>query len=67
MSMTTTRIITFWNPGEAHDVIQLLDVLRNQLWESYGDQIIAMQREGCSFEEQAGRQYSLDLEDEGPF
>ena len=67
MSMTTTRIVTFYNPGQAHDLIQLLDVLRDQLWEFYGDQIIAMQREGCPFEEQARRQYSLDLDDEDPF
>ena len=45
MSMSTTRFVTYWNAGEAHDVIELLDILRDQLWEAYGDQIIAMRFE----------------------
>ena len=31
MSMNTTRLVTYWNAGEAHDVIEFLDILRDQL------------------------------------
>ncbi len=37
MSMNTTRLVTYWNAGEAYDVIEFLDILRDQLWETYGD------------------------------
>jgi len=45
MSMNTTRIVTFWNAGEAHDVIEFLDVLRDELWATYGEKIIALRTE----------------------
>ena len=37
MSMSSTRFVTYWNAGETHDVIEFLDILRDQLWEAYGD------------------------------
>ncbi len=40
MSMQVTRIYTHWTPNDAHAVIEFLDILRDQLWEQYGDQII---------------------------
>jgi len=39
--MKVTRLYTYWSTGEAHAVIEFLNVLRDQLWEEYGDDIIA--------------------------
>ncbi len=41
-----TRLYTYWEAPEAHAVIEFLEVLRDQLWEIYGDQIIDLLREG---------------------
>ena len=45
MPMNTTRLVTYWNAGEAHEVIEFLDILRDQSWKTYGDQIFAMRLE----------------------
>ena len=42
MTMNTIRLRTYWNADDAHLVISFLDELRDLLWESYGDEIIAM-------------------------
>ncbi len=41
MSMKVTKLYTYWTPIQACDMLELLDELRDRLWESYGDQIIA--------------------------
>lgn len=40
MSKKTTHIATQWNPEQACLMLELLDELRDQLWEQYGEQII---------------------------
>lgn len=40
MSMKVLRLYTHCSPADAHAVIELLDLLRDQLWDAYGDQII---------------------------
>jgi hypothetical protein len=45
MSMKVTRLYTYWDAPEAHAVIEFLEVLRDQLWEIYGDQIVDLLRE----------------------
>ena len=42
MSKNTTRFVTYWSAGEAHNVMEFLDIVRDHLWETCGDQIIAM-------------------------
>lgn len=42
MSMSVTRLNTYWSAAEAYTVIAFLDALRDQLWETYGDQITEM-------------------------
>ena len=42
MTMRFTQLTTYWNPEEAHTVIEFLDSLRDLLWATYGDEIIAM-------------------------
>ena len=44
MSMKITRVHTHWTAEEVHTVIEFLDVLRDQLWDSYGDSIVEMLR-----------------------
>ena len=67
MPMNTTRIVTFWNAGEAHNVIEFLDILRDELWETYGERIIAMRLEAEQYDPMMRDQYSLPFEDEEPF
>ena len=40
MSKKTTHVTTQWNPEQACSMLELLDELRDQLWEQYGEQII---------------------------
>ncbi|MGB5253310.1 MAG: hypothetical protein WBN68_11350 [Sedimenticolaceae bacterium] len=42
MSLSITRLSTHWDTAEAYTVIAFLDVLRDQLWETYGEDITAM-------------------------
>jgi hypothetical protein len=44
MSMKITRLTTYWTADEADAVLSLLDDLRDRLWDTYGDQIIALRR-----------------------
>ena len=67
MSMNTTRLVTYWNAGEAHDVIEFLDILRDQLWETYGDRIIAMRLEAEEQRTEHEEQIRLALDEEEPF
>ncbi len=48
MSMEVTRLHTYWSAEEAHSVIEFLEVLREQLWENYGDAIVDMLREASA-------------------
>jgi hypothetical protein len=42
MSLSITRLPTHWDAAEAYTVIAFIDLLRDQLWETYGDEITAM-------------------------
>ncbi len=67
MTMNTTRLVTFWNAGEAHDVIEFLDILRDELWETYGERIIAMRLEDQEYNPIVQYQYCLPFEGDEPF
>ncbi len=45
MTMNVTHLRTYWTTDEAATAIDFLDNLRDVLWETYGEQIIQMQRE----------------------
>ena len=45
MTMKVTRLTTYWSTAEAATAIELLDLLREVLWETYGEQITQMHRE----------------------
>jgi len=67
MSLKITRLQTYWSAEEAHSVIEFLEVLREQLWEHYGEAVVDMLRQAAA--EQAWReaQGTLEFDDEIKF
>ena len=61
MSLSITRLPTHWDADEAYTVIAFLDLLRDQLWETYGDDITTMLRDVTHHDE---RQIELAFDDE---
>lgn len=52
MSHSITRLATHWDAKEAYAVLRFLDHLRDQLHETYGDEIGAMLREASAVKPQ---------------
>jgi len=67
MSMKVTRLYTYWEPAEAHTVIEFLEVLREQLWEIYGDQIVDLLREEAVTQVVNKHQGELEFDDDVEF
>lgn len=65
--MKVTRLYTHWSPAEAHTIIAFLDLLRDQLWEVYGDPITSLLREAGVPQDVDGLQTDLDCNDDGEF
>jgi len=63
MTMNTTRLITYWNAGEAATVIDFLDTIRDVLWETYGEQITQMHREACEESSRDENQCEFEFDD----
>jgi len=63
MSMKITRVRTYWDAGEACTVIEFLDLLRNQLWDHYGEQITAMLKEAAADQANDDEQHAFDFDD----
>jgi len=66
MSMKITRLPTYWNAGEAYQIITFLNELSENLWAVYGEDIIKQQQELSSANEQEN-QLVLFVEDEIDF
>jgi hypothetical protein len=64
--MSITHLPTHWDAGEAYTVIAFLDLLRDQLWETYGDDITAMLRDASTAQHNE-QQIALDFDDEPDF
>jgi len=62
MTMSITRLTTHWSPGDAYTVIAFLDELRDQLWETYGEQINEMFRTDVNHNTE-GRQIEIPFDD----
>lgn len=62
MSMKVTRVHTWWTADQADAVIGFLDELRDQLCDTYGDQIIEMRLAELEQAEQDTQQGQLDLQ-----
>jgi hypothetical protein len=58
MSLSITRLPTHWDAGEAYTVIAFLDLLRDQLWETYGEQITGMLQEASTAHPMSGSSLS---------
>lgn len=66
MSLSFTHLPTHWDAGEADTVIAFLDQLRDALWATYGDEIIAM-RQAADAANAVDRQIELTFDDELDF
>ncbi|GMQ90525.1 MAG: hypothetical protein BMS9Abin10_0914 [Gammaproteobacteria bacterium] len=67
MTMNSTRLTTYWSSDDAATVIDFLDLLRDALWETYGDQITQMYREAYDDRFQDPNQCELEFDDDIPF
>lgn len=67
MSMKITRLHTHWSAEEAHTVIEFLEVLRDQLWEIYGDTVVGMLREASAEKAWQEAQITFEFDDEIKF
>ena len=67
MTMNVTRLTTYWTIDEAATAIEFLDILRDALWESYGEQITEMHREAYDNRFQDINQCELGFDDDLPF
>lgn len=63
MSLSITHLPTHWDTAEAYTVIAFLDVLRDQLWETYGEDITAMLQDASdvAYERQIELAFDDDL------
>ena len=66
MSLSTTPLPTHWDAGEAYTVIAFLELLGDQPWETYGDEITAMLQD-ASTAHRNERQIPLGFADEPNF
>ena len=67
MTMNVTRLTTYWTVAEAATVIDFLDILRDALWETYGEDIIKMHLEDHDDRIPDINQYELDFNDDIAF
>lgn len=67
MSMKVTRLYTYWTAEEAYTVIAFLDVLRDQLLETYGDAVIDMLRDASANPARHKEQIEFEFDDDIEF
>lgn len=67
MTMKITRLTTHWEPDEAQFVIEFLDRLREELWETYGDEIIDLLQHGAVSHHLDEHQTKLPFDDDIEF
>jgi hypothetical protein len=67
MTMKVTRLTTYWTIDEAATAIEFLDILRDALWETYGEQITEMHREVYDNRFEDINQCELGFDDDIPF
>ena len=63
--MKTLKITTYWTPEQAEDMYLLLDELKSAIWQSYGEDIVAMHQEIAS--EAQKMEEGDEFNDELPF
>ena len=65
--MDTTRLTTYWTVDEATTIITFLDILRDALWDTYGEQITTMLRDDHNDLIRDTNQYEFEFNDDIPF
>ncbi|MCP4983830.1 MAG: hypothetical protein GY935_25425 [Gammaproteobacteria bacterium] len=65
--MNVTRLTTYWTIDEAATAIEFLDSLRDALWETYGEQITKMYRDGDNDRIRDTNQCEFDFDGELSF
>ena len=65
--MDTTRLTTYWTTDEAATIITFLDILRDALWDTYGEQITTMLRDDHNDRIRDTNQYEFEFNDDIPF
>ena len=63
--MKILKITTHWSAEEAEGIYQLLDEFKDEIWQSYGEDILKM-HETMRLEKQNGDKHE-DFNDETPF
>ena len=66
MTMNVTRLTTYWSAAEAATIIDFLDLIREALWETYGEEIIRMHREDYDDRTHDANQYEFEFNDDIP-
>ena len=66
MNMRIAPLTMHYTVEQAAELLNLLDTLRDALWETYGEQIVNMHRQQCAHQLQQD-QYEFDFDDEIPF
>ena len=67
MSMKVTRLYTHWEHAQAHTIIAFLELLRDQLWDTHGDQIVELLREESVTQEVNEHQVEIEFDDDIEF
>lgn len=67
MTMKVTRLTTYWSIAEAATAIEFLDLLREVLWETYGEEITQMQRENYDDRTRDANQCEFEFNDDISF
>ena len=63
--MKILKITTYWSAEEAEGIYQLLDELKDAIWQSYGENILKMHKT-MQLEKQDGDEHE-DFNNETPF
>ena len=67
MGKKTTQITTQWDSAQACSMLELLDELRDQLWEQYAEQIIRYRIAEQQQDMADQGQHLMEFVDEEPF
>lgn len=65
--MKIMKLTTYWSAEEANTVYEFLEVLKDAVWDAYGDKIVAMHRAIHEEAQKTGDQYSLPFDEPADF
>lgn len=65
--MKIMKLTTYWSAEEANTVYEFLEVLKEAVWDVYGDKIVAMHRAIHEEAHKTDDQYPLPFDDPADF